>query len=98
MSREWIIIGLVAVVASLMMVLGSMPAPAAQDSSYQSGIADARQPATAGASEPASTAGQGQSSDLSFWRHARDPFAIPNAAKLCAEGVVVACATPSPSD
>ena len=101
--QDWNVIAVVVSVVSLAVVLWPMPFSVAQDTSVQLGITGARQAPPAPSdnsyvSEPARSPGQFQNSGADFWKHARDPFAIPDAQKLCARGVVQACAVQTPSD
>jgi hypothetical protein len=97
--QDWNVVAVVASVAFLAVVLWLMPVFAAQDTSVQQGIMGARQvPPASSVSEPGRSTGQLQHIGADFWKHARDPFAIPNARKLCAHGIMQACATPAPSD
>jgi hypothetical protein len=85
-----------AFVASLL--LGIMPVSAMQDISSQPDIAAAPQPGPPASSKSDSTVGQSQENEAVFWQHARDPFAPPDASKLCARGLIQACALVTPSD
>ncbi len=88
--------------AFLVVVLWCTPVPAAMDASGQPGV-DAWEfpsppPSDPSLSEPAPSSGISQRVDPGFWDHARNPFAIPDAPKLCSSGVVQACAISTPSD
>ena len=97
MSKQyWSIFIVGAFVGSLL--LGVMPVSAMQDVSSQPDIASAPQPSPPSSSKSDSTVGQSQDNEAVFWRHARDPFAPPDASKLCARGLVQACALVTPSD
>jgi hypothetical protein len=101
--QDWNIIAVVVSVASLAVVLWPMHFSIAQDTSVQHGIVGARQAPPApsdnsSVSDPTRSTGQFQNSGADFWKPARDPFAIPDAQKLCARGIVQACAVQTPSD
>ncbi len=97
MSKQyWSIFIVGTFVASLL--LGILQASAMQDISSQPDIAAAPQPAQPSSSKPDSKVGQSQENEAVFWQHARDPFAPPDASKLCARGLIQACALVTPSD
>ncbi len=101
--QDWNVIAVVVSVASLAVVLWPMPFSIAQETSVQHGIVGPRQAPpdqsdNSSINDSARSTGQFQNSGADFWKHARDPFAIPDAQKLCARGVVQACAIQTPSD
>ncbi|MBI5248159.1 MAG: hypothetical protein HY912_01580 [Desulfomonile tiedjei] len=92
------LLSIVAMMCVASLALGVMPTFAAQDASDQPGVASPRQSAPDPVSEPSPSVVQHQGMGVDFWKHARDPFAAPGASKLCASGLMQACALVTPSD